>query len=247
MKATLYWIPASHPANAARLALEHKGVEIEFKDLLAGLHVPMLRAAGFKSHTVPAVKFDDGTKVQGSLAVMQELERRAPQRPLYPADPDRRVAVEQAELWGEQALQPVPRRIVRLALQRDGELRAFFAEAQGMPVPAVAGAAFLPVVMLLARDVGADEGQVREDLQDVPRLLDLVDALLAEGTIGGDEPNAADFQIGPSVRLLGALGETAALVAGRPCDAHAKRLMPEYGQFPRGLPEEWSPAPAGTG
>ena len=39
-------------------------------------------------------------------------------------------------------------------------------------------------------------------LEALPGQLDRVDALLAEGVIGGERPNAADFQIAPSVRLM---------------------------------------------
>jgi hypothetical protein len=39
-------------------------------------------------------------------------------------------------------------------------------------------------------------------LEALPAQLDRVDALLAEGVIGGEQPNAADFQIAPSVRLM---------------------------------------------
>jgi glutathione S-transferase len=36
-----------------------------------------------------------------------------PEPPLFPADPDRRAAVEEAERWGERVLQPVPRQLFR--------------------------------------------------------------------------------------------------------------------------------------
>ena len=39
-------------------------------------------------------------------------------------------------------------------------------------------------------------------LEALPAQLDRVDALLAEGVIGGERPNAADFQVAPSVRLM---------------------------------------------
>ena len=42
----------------------------------------------------------------------------------------------------------------------------------------------------------------RACLEALPAQLDRVDALLAEGVIGGERPNAADFQIAPSVRLM---------------------------------------------
>ena len=63
---------------------------------------------------------------------------------------------------------------------------------------------------------------MRADIDRLPELLDRVDALIADGTIGGAEPNAADFQILASVRVLlefedlGAPAGGAAVRAGGP-------------------------------
>jgi glutathione S-transferase len=84
----------------------------------------------------------------------------------------------------------------------------------------------LPVIRLLA--AGADEERVREDRERLPGLLDRVDALIAEGTIGGDLPNAADFQVLSSVRVLLESSEPARAVSGRPCEAAARRLFPDW-------------------
>ena len=70
-----------------------------------------------------------------------------------------------------------------------------------------------------------------------PAQLDHVDALVAGGTIGGERPNAADFQILAGVRVLCEFEELAHLVEGRPCEAAARRLFPDWtGPVPRGLP-----------
>jgi len=52
--------------------------------------------------------------------------------------------------------------------------------------------------------------------------------LIADGTIGQDDPNAADFQIGTTVRVFLAFEDLAPLVEGRPAAALAKRILPEY-------------------
>ena len=43
---------------------------------------------------------------------------------------------------------------------------------------------------------------MRADLAALPGLLDQVDAYIADGVLGGDQPNAADLQIAPTIRLL---------------------------------------------
>jgi glutathione S-transferase len=62
--------------------------------------------------------------------------------------------------------------------------------------------------------------------------------------IGGDQPNAADLQIGASVRLLLTLDDLRTPIDARPCGEHARRLFPDYpGRLPHGaLPAAWIPA-----
>ena len=58
--------------------------------------------------------------------------------------------------------------------------------------------------------------------------------------IGGDEPNAADFQIGTTVRVFLAYEDLRGLVEGRPAGELAMRLLPRYpGPIPPFLPPEW--------
>jgi glutathione S-transferase len=74
-------------------------------------------------------------------------------------------------------------------------------------------------------------------------MLDHVDELLAQGVIGGDEPNAADYQIAPSVRLLLAFDQLRPLIEGRPAGVFAARVVPVYrGHVPPALPSDWVPS-----
>ena len=144
MTAKLYSLATSHPAHAARAMLERKGIEHEVVDMLPGMHPLVLRAAGFRGGTVPALKLD-GAKVQGSLRISRALERAKAQPPLFPDDPGRRRAVEAAEAWGEGELQPVPRRIFRWGTVRQQELRRWLGELAGVPLPGL-GATVKPTV-----------------------------------------------------------------------------------------------------
>lgn len=231
----LYWFRASHPSQAVRLAIEHKGLEWTGKLVLPGMHPVFLRAAGFKGSTVPAVDID-GNKVEGSLSIMQALERAQPSPSLYPEDAAGRGKVQEAEHWGEAVLQPIPRRVARVAMSHSQAIRVQFAGDLGVPVPKVTGWAFLPAAKVFARVAKASDETAREDLAALPGHLDHVDALLADGVIGADVPNAATFQIGATVRLLLAMGDTRPLVEGRPAEAFARALLPDYPEMPAGLP-----------
>jgi glutathione S-transferase len=98
-----------------------------------------------------------------------------------------------------------------------------------------------PVARLFARQSQASDERVRADLERLPSLLDQVDSLIAEGTIGGDPPNAADLQIGSSVRALACLEQLAPLIRERPAGELAQRLFPDYPVIPSCLPRDWLP------
>jgi glutathione S-transferase len=245
MKATVYALPGSHPVKAALLMLDRKGIEWKRRDLPNVVDRPLLRAMGFPGPTVPAIRID-GRKVQTSRAIARALDELVPDPPLFPADPDRRAAVEDAERWGDEVLQPVPRRLSWGALTRDRSgLRSFLeGPVMGIP-PAIAAATAAPLVYGSARVNKATDDAVRADLMSLPALIDQVDDLIANGVIGASEPNAADFQILTSVRLLLCFDDLHPLLEGRPAAERAMRLVPDYpGRIPPVYPAEWLPAPA---
>lgn len=66
---------------------------------------------------------------------------------------------------------------------------------------------------------------------------------LGDGVIGGAQPNAADFQVAPTVRLAMCFEQLRPSIEGRPAGAHALRLCSVYpGRFGRVIPEDWLPA-----
>ena len=107
----------------------------------------------------------------------------------------------------------------------------------------VAAATTAPIVWVEQRINRASAAAVRADLERLPALLDHVDELLAHGVIGGDEPNAADYQIAPSVRLLLAFDQLRPLIEARPAGAFATRVVPVFrGHVPPALPADWVPS-----
>ncbi len=239
MTAKLYSLALSHPSHAARVMLERKGIDHEVVELLPGMHPVQLRLAGFRGGTVPALRID-GRRIQGSREIARALDEIAPRPELFPSDPVRRRAVEAAEAWGEQSLQPVPRRLFRWALSRNPELRVGLARSIGMPAPELVGRAQGPIASYFARKSGATDERVRSNVEALPAMLDHVDGLIADGTIGDEEPNAADLQIGTSVRVLLSFDDLRPMVEGRPASELAMRVLPEYpGRTPAVLPPAW--------
>src|SRR3954465_4946256 len=110
-------ILGSHACRAGMLLLEHKGIEYTTIRLPSGTQ-RLLRVRGWPGGTVPALVMD-GERVQGNLEIARHLDRVQPEPPLYPADPERRRQVEEAELWADDVFQMSARRIA-LAATMDG-------------------------------------------------------------------------------------------------------------------------------
>jgi glutathione S-transferase len=221
------------------MMLERKGIEHRVVDLLPGFHPLQLRAAGFRGPTVPALKLD-GQRVQHSIEISHLLDRVVPDPPLFPRDDQGRRAVEEAEAWGERELQPVPRRLFRWAVWHSAELRLWMArDVAGLPAPRLMAPMNKPLARHFAGKVGADDAQVRSDIATLPTLLDQVDELIKAGTIGGPTLNAADYQIGTTVRVLLAFEDLKPLVEPHPAAKHAMRVLPDYPSVARALPKQF--------
>jgi glutathione S-transferase len=238
--AKLYVIPGSHPALAVRGMLEHKGIPYKRVDLMPVISRGVLKALRFPGVTVPSIRID-GRKITGSRQISKALDEVKPEPPLFPSDPERRTAVEEAERWGEQVLADATRRILWNAIHRDRPALATYVGDAKLGVPVnLAVATATPIILAEKRINNVTDEAVRADLAGVPSWLDQVDTWIAEGLLGGDEPHAADFQIAAGVGLAMTLQDLRPAIASRPAGEHSKRFVPEYpGDVPPVLPREW--------
>ena len=252
VKVRLYTIPGSHPGVAAQLMLAHKRIPYRRKDLFPVLSKLIVRVAGFPGKTVPAMTID-GRRVQGSREIARELDRVQPEPPLFPADPERRAAVEEAERFGDEELQHPIRQIIWWAFRRDKSPLTSYSEGAklGVPIPLAVRTAG-PIVALSAHFNEATDENVRADLEVLGGLLDRVDEMLAAGTLNGEQLSAADFQIASSLKLAMTMQDLRPLIASRPAGELVRRVDPKIaGDFPPILPAEWleplrARAPAGA-
>jgi glutathione S-transferase len=245
MGARLFVIPGSHPATTAALMLDYKGIEFSRTDLVPVVSKAVLRAAGFPRVTVPAVRID-GERIQGSREISRALDRLVPDPPLFPTDPDRRAAVEDAERFGDEELQHPIRQLLWWGFKRDKEPLRSYSEGARLGIPVgLAVKTGAPLIALSARFNEATDANARAALVTLPDLLDRVDAYVIDGTIGGSTPNAADFQIATSLGLALTMDDLKPLIEGRPCAELARRYVPDYpGHMPPVLPPAWLPEPA---
>jgi glutathione S-transferase len=240
MDVRLYVIPGSHPSMAARLMLEAKGIQYKRTDLMPVVSKGALRALGFPRNTVPAMKID-GRRVQGTGEIARELDRIQPEPTLVPTDPTRLSAVEEAERFGDQELQPAIRAILWWALRKDkAPLRSYSEGAKlGIPIGLALKTAG-PIVAASAHFNEATDENVRRGLTAMPAMLQRIDDWIAAGVIGGAQPNVADFQIAPSLMLAMTLDDLRPAIESRPAGELAKRVVPSYpGKTPPILPPAW--------
>ena len=244
MKARLWVIHGSHPGIAAKLMLERKGIDYSLINLPPGYSRKLIGLFGFEGDRTPALKID-GRKIQGSTQISRELDQIQPEPPLFPSDPEKRRRVEEAEAWGDGDVQQIPRTIIWWAFKKDRSGMASFlqnapASARfGMPAKLAAMTAG-PFVSRGAKINDSDNEHVRESLSRLPAALDHIDRLIAEGTLNGDELNAADYQLAPTIRLLMAFQDLRPVIEGRPAAALAERVLPRpAGDVPPIFEPEW--------
>ena len=208
--------------------LDLKGIDYKLVHVLPGNQRVHVRLAGFRGGTVPALKLD-GRRIQGSTAIARELDALRPDPPLFPNETEARRRVEEAECWGDEEFQSVPRRILRWGLAHDASLRQWMAEQDGRLPFAAAGSHLTgPVSKYYARIVHADDEYVRRDVAQMPALLDHIDGLAADGVLTADPPNAATLQIMCSVRALLGFSDFEEQVGARSYAPLARRLFPHF-------------------
>jgi len=92
----VFRIPFSTNVERVALAAGHKGLEVEWIDVDADDRSPVVAASG--QELVPVLLDGDET-IADSTAIIEHLERRFPEPPLYPADEARRAEVELFVDW----------------------------------------------------------------------------------------------------------------------------------------------------
>jgi glutathione S-transferase len=236
---TLHALPPSHPCLTVDTALRLKGLDFDRVDLAPGLHnAEMERIYGEGRRTVPGLLVDD-EPVHGSRAILARLEELAPRPALFPAD--RADAVRAAERWGDDELQDLGRRLPWGALHFRPEALGTF--AGGGPLDPAGVDFAMKYVHSSWRYHGITAARLAEDLAGLPAKLEHVEALAGEGSVGGEEPTAADLQIGATIRVLLCLGDLRSLLADTAAETIALRWFPDYtGDVPAGaFPAGWVP------
>jgi glutathione S-transferase len=233
---TLHAVPPSHPCMTVAAALRLKGLEYERVDLPPGEHVQLMQEIyGEGNSTVPGVLID-GEPVHGSRSILARLEAIAPQPVLYPSE-----LVREAERWGDEQLQDLGRRLPWGALHFRPEAMGSFAGSGPLDGPGTDFA--IKYVRASWRYHAITAARLHDDLAGLPQKLAHIEALAEQGAIDGEQPNAADLQIGATIRVLLPIADLRPLLAGTAAERIALRFFPDYpGEVPAGAyPAGWVP------
>jgi glutathione S-transferase len=245
---TLYVIPGSHACRSAMLMLEHKQLSYRRVDVLTLLHPLAARLHGFDAGgqtrtagarrppplrfgdhlgTVPGLAVDDH-RISTNHRIARFLDELHPEPRLFPLDPERRSAVEQAERWANDELQMDARRILAgAALSDPAAFSRSTADGRMGYLLYRSALARRLIVPLIGRLIfAAGPAAERELLAGLPVVLDRIDAWIADGVLGGAELNAADFMIAPSLALILYRSDVLPLFEGRPALELVDRMLP---------------------
>ena len=154
----VYRIPFSTNVERVALALAHKGVEVEWVDVDPADRSPVREASG--QELVP-VLVDGDLVLHDSPRILEHLEQRFPEPPLFPRDPARREELRSFLDWFNQIWKRPPNLIAAEELkpepdrERIAELSGRFAAALDRFEALLDGREYLFGSELTAADVTA--------------------------------------------------------------------------------------------
>jgi glutathione S-transferase len=248
-EAILYAIPGSHACKTGELMLAHKGIPYRRVDFIPGMHSMRVRMKGFPGKgeerrlggaeptaglalgdrlgTVPAIRIGD-EHLQVNRKIARRLDELQPDPPLFPADPELRAEVEEAERWGDDPFQMVARRLT-LAGGIHGPDFMYRRAGTGPLGPllfhndTVRRIGTRGMSRFLFRVDPESEGRM---LAELPAMLDRIDAWIAAGVLNGETLNAADYMILTSLAMLWYREDLGPEIESRPLGELVARALP---------------------
>jgi len=198
------------------------------------LGLPLVREAEIADQGVRAALLAAGDSeiellepTDADSGIARFLDRLHPEPPLFPADPERRATVEEAERWGEDEFQMIARRVV-LAGSLHGRDGLIDRGADGRLGPLLWRNDSVRLVAsrgLCRFRFDVNPATERELLDSLPVALDRIDAWIEAGVLNGAELNVADFLIGSNLALLCYRADLRAEVEGRPAGELVERVF----------------------
>lgn len=206
----------SHYNEKVRWALDYKRWGHRREDLLPGFHIPRTRRLTGQNQ-VPILVIE-GKALAGSNHILEEIERRRPEPPLYPEEPAERARALELQRYFDDEVAPDLRRLFWACYLERSEACARMATDGFSNRTRLVYRALLPVMRpVFVWNMGLDRARVRRAHE---RLHEYFDRLESE--------------IGPSGYLVGDRFGVADL-----CAAAVMSPIIRPPEFPYPLPEPW--------
>ncbi|MBD3881379.1 glutathione S-transferase family protein [Phormidium tenue FACHB-886] len=191
----LYQFEPSHYCEKVRLILDYKGLEYRKVEVTPGLgQFDLYQMSGQRK--VPVLK--DGVEViADSTAIALHLDKKHPDRPILPTDPEQRALCLLMEEWADESIGANSEKVMLGALNQDPAFRTAMLPSSTPGflktiVEAVPGEA----LSLLGTGVGLGSDAVKLARKAMQQNLEALSVLLAHRPyLITDHPTLADFAV----------------------------------------------------
>lgn len=185
-----------------RWALDLKRVPHTRRSLLPGPHLLVVKRLTGRTHT--PVLCHQGEAIDGSARILEWLEQRFPEPPLFPGHPADRAEALRIQAWLDEDITPRARRPVLDALLASPLYWAqVFGDGRSGPAKAAYGW-MVPLAAPLIRKANGIAGahSVADGLAAVEQALDFVAARARTGYLAGDRFSLADIAAASTLAVV---------------------------------------------
>jgi glutathione S-transferase len=189
----LYMFMRSHFNEKVRWALDFKGIPHRRRPILPGPHASTVKR--MTGQTAVPVLLIDGAPIHGSARIIDELERRHPEPPLYPVDESERERAFEIQRYFDEEVGPKIRRaLFSILIEHPGYLSALFASHRSAPLRLLYGGIFPLVKRKMQREMQVFEPHVGEAYDTTAQAFEYVAKHVGpSGYLAGDRFSVADL------------------------------------------------------
>ncbi len=198
----LYQFELSQYSEKVRLILDYKGLAYRKIEVTPGIgQLDIFRMSGQRK--VPVLK-DGNEVIADSTAIAKYLDRKYPDRPLIPADPQLRGVCLLMEEWADESIGVKSRKVLYGALSQSLTLRtALLPTTTPDVLKVLVGSVPSELVNILGFGIGIGPDVVQSATEDIKQDLEALCLLLMNRPyLVADHPTLADFAVAGLSMLL---------------------------------------------
>lgn len=198
----LYQFELSQYSEKVRLILDYKGLAYRKIEVTPGVgQLELFRMSGQRQ--VPVLR-DGNEIVADSTAIAKYLDRKYPERPIIPTDPQLRGLCLLMEEWADESIGTKSRKVLFGAMSQSQKFRTSILPAATPDVlKTLVGAVPGDVLNLLGFGIGYGPDAIKSAQEDIKQDLEALSLLLMDKPyLITDRPTLADFAVAGLSMLL---------------------------------------------